>query len=102
MPFGEKNSFHLAGLAPSTRAGRNRIAFNSSKTPPTAMPTIRKGKRSNQAMGYRINASSASGQHKTNNRHHIKKVNILSFPAIKYARLWSKFQESVGRKKLRF
>src|SRR5476649_1325361 len=49
-------------------------ARRRSSTPPTAMPTMRKGNRRSQMKGYNTRASSASGQHSTNRMHHKMKV----------------------------
>lgn len=64
----------------STRAGRNRMARRSSKTPPTAMPTSRKGSSNSQIIGYSTSASSASGQQITSRIHHKMKPAMMLTP----------------------
>src|SRR5579864_9509530 len=47
------------------------------RAPPTAIPTMRKGRSKSQTIGYRISAAMATGQHRTNRIHQSKKVTIL-------------------------
>jgi hypothetical protein len=57
-----------------TRAGKVTIAHTNSSAPPTAMPTMRKGNSSSQISGYKISATSASGQQKNSTTHHTRNV----------------------------
>jgi hypothetical protein len=57
-------------------AGSMIIDPIKSSAPPTAIPTIRNGSNINQTIGYKISASNANGQHKTNKMHHSKNLII--------------------------
>ena len=63
---------------PRTRAGSNKIARSSSKTPSTAMPSRRNGSSSSQTKGYTINARSAKGQQTTKRMSQRKNFATLS------------------------
>ncbi len=52
-------------------------AINAS-TPPTAIPTILKGRRSSQTIGYKTRARRARGQHKTNKMHQTRNFNMAN------------------------
>src|SRR5260370_3218071 len=54
------------------------MAFRSSSTPSTAIPTMRKGSRISQTSGYSTSASNASGQQNTSRTHH--KRNVIMTP----------------------
>jgi hypothetical protein len=55
-------------------------ALTSSSTPPTAIPTKRNGNRSSHTTGYKIRASSASGQHSTRRMHHKRNFTMSLLP----------------------
>jgi hypothetical protein len=85
MDYSEVNasafqSIYTARGPRSTRAGKKKIPRNNSKTPPTAIPTIRKGNRINHTRGYRISASKASGQQNISSKHHNRKEAIANSP----------------------
>src|SRR5580692_4867995 len=54
------------------RAGRKKIDLRNNRTPSTAIPTIRNGRRISQTKGYSTSASSARGQQKKSRMHHKK------------------------------
>lgn len=60
------------------RAGRNNIPRSNSRTPSTAIPTIRNGSKISQTNGYSSKASKASGQHSTSKMHHSRNFTIAS------------------------
>lgn len=72
---GRWNVFYLASLF-RQRAGRVKIALSRSKTALTVMPSKRKGSDRSQTIGYRIRATRASGQHRTNKINQSKNFNI--------------------------
>src|SRR5260370_36864872 len=62
-----RNGSHQTRLRRLPRcSGKVTIPHTSASTPPTAMPTIRKGNSTSHTSGYSTKASSASGQHSTN------------------------------------
>jgi hypothetical protein len=75
--------YYLTGFPRSIRAGSVTIAQIKESTPSTAMPRIRKGKRSNQTTGYAIRANNASGQQKMRRRNQSMNVIIL-YTRVKY------------------
>jgi hypothetical protein len=52
------------------------IEETRARTPPTAMPRIRKGSRMSHTIGYRTSARSAIGQQSTKRMHHSKNFTI--------------------------
>src|SRR5260370_28975935 len=62
-----RNGSHQTRLRRLPRcSGKVTIPHTSASTPPTAMPTMRKGNSTSHTSGYTTKASSASGQHSTN------------------------------------
>ncbi len=66
------------GLPRKIRAGSNNMAVSSANTAPTLIPTSRNGNASSHTSGYKISASSASGQHRHSKISHSKKL-IITF-----------------------
>jgi hypothetical protein len=62
----------------NSRAGSIMMEATSVSTPPTAIPTILKGSKSSQRIGYNTNASKATGQHKTKRMH--QRRNLITDP----------------------
>jgi hypothetical protein len=67
------------------RAGSIITAVIRASTPWTAIPTIRKGSSRSHMIGYRINATRASGQQTTNRRHQSKNA-AMETPTASYGR----------------
>jgi len=60
----------------NTREGKKITAFKNASNPSKVIPIILNGMEINQIIGYKKIARIARGQHKNNNIHHIKNVNI--------------------------
>src|SRR5215813_7834868 len=66
-----ENVRNYAWLRPrNTRGGKKMMALINSRTPFTAMPTMRKGNSNSHTTGYSTRASSARGQQTRRSRHH--------------------------------
>jgi hypothetical protein len=64
------------------RAGSIITAVIRASTPWTAIPTMRKGSSRSHTIGYRINATRASGQQRTNKRHQSKNAAMGDLPLV--------------------
>ncbi len=77
--------------APSSRAGRKRIALRNAKTPSNAIPSSRNGSNSSQTSGYSTSAKSARGQQTMKSSSQSRNVAIAVPPDDHYARRRRKF-----------
>jgi hypothetical protein len=61
---------YIFSLCPNIFAGRNNIALINARNASAAIPTIRNGIDNSHTIGHKKSATSAIGQHKTNNIAH--------------------------------